>query len=104
MRKLFYFYLIGQLIALPFAIGAIGDLFGGSNADADTAPDPLVAESSFGSLYDAYADLDCGAIETLSGSRFQDEIDQLQYITRELYGDGDQPACNSSGTHPLAPR
>lgn len=86
MKLLFKLYLLGQLIALPFAIGAIGNFMGGSDS-------PSIEPLTHAQAFDAQAERTqtsvdlCDALHGPALNPVQDDIQQLKFITAELYGE-----------------
>ncbi len=85
MKLLFKLYLLGQLIALPFMVGAIGNVL---NSGADTAPSTsapaTVTEANVRTLTNQEL---CDALHGPPQIAAQDNIQQLRFITSELYGE-----------------
>jgi len=98
MRTLFKLYLLGQLIALPFLVGAIGSALGGG--DSESAPyTPPRTELASGSAPAAISSLSsghdlCDALEGGALNPVQDDLQQLRYITSELYGEQAAYECD----------
>ena len=89
---LFKLYLLGQLIAMPFMIGAIGDLLGSSdspsvnpNVQAQAQGEPSADILTNGDL--------CEAVKGTAVNSVQDSIQQLRFITAELYGEDELNDC-----------
>ena len=88
MKMMFKFYLLSQLIALPFMIGAIGNAFGSSDTSAVTtealvqaAPgDPIIVAAT------ATAQELCESLKGPALNPVQDDIQQLKFITDDLFG------------------
>ena len=95
MKMLFKLYLLGQLIALPFMVGALGDALGGGDSGSSYVP-PRTEIASGSSLsastLSAQEDL-CEALHGEAKNAVQDDIQQLRYITSELYGEDTVDTC-----------
>ena len=82
MRMLFKVYLLGQLIALPFVVGALGDVMGGSDSSSTSTDQNIETVSGLTTI--SAADL-CDKLHGPADNAVQDDIQQLRFITAELY-------------------
>ena len=97
MKLLFKLYLLGQLIALPFMVGAIGGALGGGSETSYVPPRTEIASSSSISAADLSATHDlCSTLDTEVINPVHDGLQQLRHITTELYGDDGLGDCAST--------
>ena len=96
MKLLFKLYLLGQLIALPFMVGAIGNVLNSDDGSAPTisAPSASIAEANVRTLSNEEL---CDALHGPVTNSIQDDIQQLRFITSELYGEELVEDCFSTG-------
>jgi hypothetical protein len=86
MKMLFKIYLLSQLLALPFVIGALGNFMGDAHTTA-TDPGALARSSDSPRLNSqSYSEL-CDALHGAALNSVQDDIQQLKFITADLYGE-----------------
>lgn len=85
MKLLFKLYLLGQLIAMPFMVGAIGDVFSSGSESSPTAPAPQTEAAAAARTLSAQ-EL-CDALNGAALNPVQDDIQQLRFITADLYGE-----------------
>ncbi|MDA1296984.1 MAG: hypothetical protein O3B04_03145 [Chloroflexi bacterium] len=83
---LFKLYLLGQLISLPFAVGALGNFMGSSNSPSSVPETPVEIFEAQAILAANSRDL-CDALHRPVHNSVQDDIQQLKFITAELYGE-----------------
>lgn len=88
MKMLFKAFLLSQLIALPFAVGALNHMLK-SSSPPPVIDDPIVAAEATAVTRD---DL-CDSLQGSSNSTVQDDIEQLKFLTGELYGDEKAGDC-----------
>ncbi len=84
MKLLLKLYLLGQLIAMPFMVGAVGDILSSGSESAPNAPVLNTAAAAAERTLNAHE-----LCETLNGratNSVQDDIQQLRFITADLYG------------------
>lgn len=80
MKTLFKLYLLGQLIALPFMLGAIGQVFSSDEVNPSEVPAGITLEQY-------QHDLLCESVDGTVHNSVQDEIQQLRFISDDLYGE-----------------
>ena len=90
MKTLFKLYLLGQLIALPFLVGAIGHAFGGDTSSSSDVPpeERTISGLTSSSLLDLCARLEGGAMNSI-----QDETQQVRAIAADLYDEELDTSC-----------
>ncbi len=91
MKLLLKLYLLGQLIALPFMIGALGNTFGGSN---ESTLDGVPEIQSVSGLTATSSHNLCDSLSNPAINAVQDDIQQLKYITSNLYDEDRFEDCN----------
>lgn len=96
MKLLFKLYLLGQLIAMPFMVGAIGDMVSSGSESAPNAPAPQT-EAEFAARTLTAHEL-CDALNGAAINSIQDDIQQLRFITADLYGDEVVEDCFGDNT------
>lgn len=116
MKTLFKLYLLGQLIALPFMVGAIGGVLGGSSdsSSSSSAGTQIVSTSdnalglsgsssglsqhtasSLGNLSSSEL---CDALQSGIDNPLLDNYQQLQLAIADLDGDTSAEDCFGAGT------
>lgn len=91
MKLLFKLYLLGQLIALPFMVGAIGGIVSsGSESAPNVAAPSTVAEANLRALSNQEL---CDTLQGPAVNAVQDDIQQLRFITADLYGEDAVEEC-----------
>lgn len=85
MKLLFKLYLLGQLIAMPFMVGAVGDVLSSGSESAPTAPAPNTQAEVEQKILSAH-EL-CDSLHGTALNSVQDDIQQLRFITADLYGE-----------------
>ena len=93
MKLLLKLYLLGQLIALPFMVGALGNAF----SDSSGSPTPQIAPQVHSVPGLASATDSSTLCDSLNGpvaNAVQDDIQQLRYITSNLYDEDLFVDCN----------
>ena len=91
MKLLFKLYLLGQLIALPFMVGAIGSAFSGGT---ETAPNTHIAQTESAASIQRLSQQDlCDALNGPAINPVQDDLQQLKFITENLYGEEQSTDC-----------
>lgn len=93
MKLLFKLYLLGQLIAMPFMVGAIGDMIGPS--DSPSLNPNLQVHANSPTVIDRTL---CDALSGPAKNNIQDDIQQLKFITAELYGEDVIEDCITNAT------
>lgn len=93
MKLLFKLYLLGQLIAMPFMVGAIGDMIGPS--ESPSLNPNIQAQANSQAVIDRTL---CDALSGPAKNNIQDDIQQLKFITAELYGEDVIEDCITSST------
>ena len=86
MKRIIKVYMLIQLLALPFMLAGLGKAFDSSAGPGDSALTGVSATAT------AQAVL-CEAIKGEVQNAVQDNIQQLRYITAELYGEDIAEEC-----------
>ena len=94
MKTLFKIYLLGQLIALPFMVGALGSAFSSSDTPSTTSRSGIESPSTSAANLQGLSGQElCDALNGSVRNAVQDDIQQLRYITSELYDEGLAEDC-----------
>ena len=80
MKMLFKLYLLGQLIAMPFMLGSLGQVFSSDEVNPSEVPANV-------SLDQYQHELLCQSADGAALNSVQDEIQQLKLITDGLYNE-----------------
>ncbi len=97
MKMLFKLYLLGQLIALPFMVGAIGNALGGGSDTSYVPPRTEIAPGNSISAADLSVTHDlCASLESDAINPVHDGLQQLRLVTSELYGEEALDDCTGS--------
>ena len=87
MKRVFKIYMLLQLIMLPFAIAGMGKAFDSAGGGPENSNTPSISATA-----DARSFL-CDAVQGEVKNSIQDDIQQLRYITAELYGEDIAEEC-----------
>lgn len=89
MKLLFKLYLLGQLIALPFMVGAIGDVLNtGNDSSAIQQPQPSQLVESAASVSTLSRSELCDALHGEALNPVQDNLQQLSLVIDQQFEGG----------------
>ena len=93
MKLLFKLYLLGQLISLPLMIGPLTNIMGNSGAPPPPPPHFVLTDIEIAATTVASHNELCALLNGPAANAVSDDMQQLNFITAELYDEATTPDC-----------
>jgi hypothetical protein len=93
MKLLFKLYLLGQLISVPFMIGPLSNVFDNSGAPPPPPAHVVLTDIEIAATAVANHEELCATLNGPAANAVADDMQQLNFITSELYDEATTVDC-----------
>ena len=93
MKLLFKLYLLGQLISVPFMIGPLSHIMDSSGAPPAPPINVILSDIDIAATVVANHDILCETLNGPATNAVTDDMQQLNFITAELYDEASSDDC-----------